>query len=672
LSADAAKRIDELRRRIERHNRLYYTEAAPEISDGQYDALYAELVRLETEHPQLITPDSPTQRVGGEPLEGFQSVTHEAPMLSIDNTYNAGELRKFEERIHRTLASDAPIEYVVELKIDGVAATVLYENGELVLGATRGDGVTGDDVTANVRTIAAIPLKLTPVDDSVAAPPRIEVRGEIFMTKSELVRLNALREETGDAPLANPRNTTAGTLKLLDPRECAKRRLSACFYGLGVREGVDVAAHHEFLELLTQLGLPVNPHWRLLSSIDEVITFAEEWSARRHELDYEIDGLVVKVDSYALQEELGRTAKAPRSMIAYKYPAERAVSKVLAVRVQVGKTGALTPVAELEPVRLAGTTVKRASLHNFDEVAKKDIRVGDDVVVEKAGEIIPQVVEVVDRNRPGRLEPVSPPAACPACGGEVFREEGEVYVRCGNLDCPAQIRERLRHFASRGAMDVEGLGPAVIEQLVAREMVRDPADLYLLRADAVAGLERMGDKSAENLIAGIEASKSRGLERLLTALSIRHVGATLAVTLARRFGTMEALAAATREELEAVRDVGKEVAESVVTFLSGEHNREVIEKLKNAGVSMNASEAAVEDGPFVGMTFVFTGSLTRLTRPRAEEIVRTLGGAASSSVSGKTDYVVAGEKAGSKLAKAEKLGVRVISEAEFLDMAGRD
>jgi len=672
MAASDAERIEQLRREIERHNYLYYVKAEPEISDREYDRLYRELVELEKKHPELVTPDSPTQRVGGEPLEGFANVTHEIPMLSIDNTYNADELREFDARTKRFLGGLEDLDYVVELKIDGVAVKVVYQNGALVLGATRGDGVTGDDVTANIRTIAAIPLRLRPRRKGVEVPARLEARGEVYMTRDELKRLNEVRESEGQPPFANPRNATAGTLKLLDPRLCAQRRLAAFFYGLGVYEGPPLNYHHEVLEAFEDLGLPVNPEWRRVSSIDKVIEFAAEWAERRRDLPYEIDGLVVKVDSHDLQRRLGHTAKAPRFMIAYKYPAEQAASKVLDIRVQVGKTGILTPVADLEPVQLGGTTVKRASLHNFDEIERKDVRIGDRVLVEKAGEIIPQVVAVIDADRKGRGGKFAPPDKCPACGGPVEKDLEEVYLRCGNLDCPAQIKERLRHFASRPAMDIEGLGPAVIEQLVERGMVNDPADLYSLKPGQLEELERMGPKSSENLVNAIEQSKSRGLERLLTALAIRHVGSATAATLAAEFGTLDNLMAAGVEELEGIRDVGAVVARSIVDFFASDHNRKVIEKLKEAGVSTVARTARAAGGPFEGKTVVFTGALRKMTRDEAQDVVRRLGGSATSSVSSRTDFLVAGENPGSKLEKARKLGVQVISEEEFLDMAGEN
>jgi DNA ligase (NAD+) len=701
--------MEKLRGEIERHNYLYYVKAEPEITDEAYDKLYRELVDLEKAHPEFVTPDSPTQRVGGEPLGSFATVRHEIPMLSIDNTYSADELREFDARTKRFLETSDDVDYVVELKIDGVASTVLYENGRLAMGATRGDGVTGDDVTANVRTVKAVPLRLKTHGKSSLVPSRLEARGEIYMSKDELKRLNVLREKEGELLFANPRNSTAGTLKLLDPRECAKRNLSAFFYGLGVYEGPQLRFHGEILEMFTTLGLPVNPHYRKVSSIAGVVDFAAEWAEKRHSLSYEIDGLVVKVDSLDLQARLGRTAKAPRFMIAYKYPAEQAVSTVKNIAVQVGKTGVLTPVADLEPVQLAGTTVKRASLHNFDEIERKDIRVGDRVLVEKAGEIIPQVVAVVSKDLKSRGKPYHPPKECPECHGPVrletsyhlvcrnsrcskydksrtkrpgsktaceecgqpLKTEESHQLLCDEMACPAQLKERLRYFASRDAMDIDGLGPAVIDQLVDKGLVKDPADIYALSRGQIEKLERLAEKSAANLVKAIEVSKSRGLERLLAALAIRHVGTTLAAAVARHFRTLDKLASASQSELLKVGDIGDVVAESIANFFASSHNRKVVEKLRKAGVSMAAVTKAEEGGALAGKAFVFTGELESMDRAAAEELVRSLGGRASSSVSAKTDFVVAGPAAGSKLAKARQLGVEILDEKAFLKIIGR-
>lgn len=660
----ARKRCEALRKQIERHNRLYFVEARPEISDQEFDELVKELERLEAQYPELVTPDSPTQRVGGTPLEEFQTVEHEVPMLSIDNTYSQEELRQFDERVRRGLGGDQPA-YVVELKIDGVAISLRYERRVFVRAATRGDGVRGDDVTANVRTIRAVPLRL---DGN--PPALLEVRGEVFMRRQELERLNRLREEEGLPPLANPRNTTAGTLKLLDPREVAKRRLDLICYDVAPLRGAEPTTHWETLKQLRNYGLPTSPHSAHCRNIDEVLRVCDRWEKDRAQLDFEIDGLVVKVDSAAHRRKLGATSKAPRWVIAYKYPAQTARTKLVAISVQVGKTGTLTPVAEMEPVQLAGTTVKRASLHNFDELARKDIRVGDTVEIQKAGEIIPQVLRAIPELRPKGAKPYPVPKVCPQCGGAVHRDAEGVYLRCLNLACPAQIKERLRYYAARTAMDIEGLGPAIIEQLVDAKLVRDFADLYELDVDTLAGLERMGKKSAMNLMEGIEASKSRPFSRLLNGLGIRHVGEHTAEVLAGHFGSMDRLMKASVEELTAVPEVGEVVAASVRDFFDTRENRELIRRLRDHGINMEERKPAASGPlPFEGKTFVVTGTLQNYSRDAIHERIKELGGRPSSSVSAKTDYVIAGEKAGSKLNKARELGVQILTEAEFERLA---
>lgn len=664
---EARKECARLRAEIARHNRLYYVEAAPEISDQQFDSLLKELEALEAQFPQLVTPDSPTQRVGGGPIEGFETVEHEVPMLSIDNTYNADELRAFDERVRRGLGGEAP-EYVAELKVDGVAISVRYENGALARAATRGDGERGDNVTANVKTIRAVPLRLD------GTPPAVlEARGEVFMRRQELERLNALREEAGEPPLANPRNTTAGTLKLLDPKLVAQRRLDVVFYDVASRDGDPFASHWKTLEALRGFGLPTSRHSRRCGNIDAVLEVVEIWADKRHELDFEIDGLVVKVDSAAHRRRLGATSKSPRWVIAYKYPAQTARTKLLAITVQVGKTGTLTPVAEMEPVALAGTTVKRATLHNFDELARKDVRVGDTVEIQKAGEIIPQVLRAIPELRPKGTRPFPVPKKCPECGGEVHKDAEGVYLRCLNLSCPAQVKEKLRHFASRAAMDIEGLGPAVIEQLVDQKLVRGPADLYSLTREQIENLERMGRKSAANLIEAIEASKSRPLSRLLNGLGIRHVGEHTGEVLAAQYGTIDALMDASREELTNIHEIGEVVAASVHDFFHTDKNRDMIAQLKKHGLTMRETSRAASSGarPFDGKTFVVTGTLVKYTRDGIHDRIKALGGRAASSVSGNTDYLVAGENAGSKLNKARQLGVKVLTEDEFERMAGK-
>ncbi len=663
-----AKRAAVLHQAIERHNRLYYAEAEPEISDGDFDALLHELQEIEKAHPELADPDSPTQRVGGAPLEGFESVRHTAPMLSIANTYNAAELRDFDERVRKGLPEGESPAYVVELKLDGVAMALRYENGKFARAITRGDGVTGDDVTANVRTIRAVPLALK------GNPPAfLEVRGEVFMTRAELERLNRQREKAGEAPYANPRNTTAGTLKQLDPRQVARRNLDIYVYDVVPVEGVEVVSHMDTLKRLAGYGFSVNPHSTCCNGIEEVIYTCEHWNTRRFDLGYETDGMVVKVDSAEHRRLLGATSKSPRWVIAFKFPAQVAKTRLLDISVQVGKSGAITPVAELEPVELAGTTVKRASLYNFDDLARKDLRVGDTVEVQKAGEIIPQVLRFVPELRPKDAKPFAVPSHCPICHTEAHKDADGVFLRCVNAACPAQLKERIEYFAGRKAMEIEGLGPAIIEQLVDKGLVRDFADLYSLTSEQVAGLDRMAEKSAANLIAGIEQSKDRPLRRLLNALGIRHVGAQTADVLAQRFASIDNLMEAEVDALKQVDEVGDVVAATVHDFFQTQENRDLIQRLRSAGLRMD-EDSPPDTGnaprPFEGKTFVVTGKLQSCTRDEIHEHIKRLGGHASGSVSAKTDFLVAGEDAGSKLDKAAKLGVNILSEAEFLRMAG--
>lgn len=655
-------RAKELREEIERHRRLYYVDASPRIQDIEYDALERELEELEAQYPTLITPDSPTQRVGGEPIKGFETVEHAVPMLSIDNTYKPGKLRAFDERVRKRLKEGDTPAYVVELKLDGVAMSLRYEEGTLARATTRGDGLRGDDVTQNVRTIRSVPLRLN------GKPPAVlEARGEVFMRHQELERINRLREAKGEAPLANPRNTTAGTLKMLDSRLVAQRRLDIVVYDLALVEGAEPASHTETLEKLRGYGFPVNPECGYCATIEDVIAFCNEWNAKRNQLDYEIDGMVVKVDSAAHRERLGATSKSPRWAIAYKFPAQVARTKLVAIAVQVGKSGALTPVAEMEPVALAGTTVKRASLYNFDDLKRKDLRVGDTVEIQKAGEIIPQVLRFVPEERPADAQAFPVPERCPVCDTEVHQDPDGVFLRCLNLACPAQAKERLAHYASRKAMDIEGLGPAVIEQLVDRELVLGPSDLYGLAAETLAGLERMGEKSAANLIKAIETSKTRPLHRVLNALGIRHVGGHIAEVLANHYPTMAELMAATAEELEDIHEIGGIVAASVRDFLDTPENRTLVERLRELGLTMRAQGASGPEGarPFQGKTFVVTGTLQESTRDGIHERIKQLGGRPTSSVSSKTDFLIAGDNAGSKRTKAEELGVEILTEEEF-------
>ena len=665
-------RILELRREIERHNRLYYLDAQPEITDQEYDHLYRELVDLEAAHPELADPDSPTQRIGGQPLETFQTVEHEVPMMSIDNTYSPEEVREFEARLRRLLDQGQAVEYVVEPKIDGLALSLRYEAGRLVRAATRGDGRRGDDVTHNIRTVRDVPLRLAGENP----PAVLVVRGEVYLAKSQFARINQEREAEGEPLFANPRNAAAGSLKQLDPRITAQRGLRFFGYAIGLVEGASPpATQMAVLNLLKKLGLPVNPNIELFADLEKLIASFDERLRRRHELDYEIDGLVIKVNSLDQQRRLGATSKAPRWCIAYKFAAEQAATKLLAVTLQVGKTGTITPVAELEPVLLAGSTVSRASLHNFDEVERKDVRVGDTVVVEKAGEIIPQVVEVRRDLRPGHLPPIAPPRTCPVCDGPAVRDPEGVYVRCINPSCPAQRKERLRYFAGRDQMDIEGLGAALVEQLVDSGLVTGPADLYTLTAEQLEDLERMGRKSSENLVRAIAESKGRSLDRVLAALNIRHVGGHVAELLAQAYGSIEAIieAATDPETLQTVSGIGPVVAQSISDFFAGQAGRALVERLKAAGLTMKADRSAAPAAEQVlsGKTLVVTGTLETFSRQEIETIIKQLGGKAGGSVSKKTSYVVAGEEAGSKLDKARKLGVPVLSEKEFLKLIGR-
>jgi len=664
MAGDVKKRIERLRREIRRHDHLYYVLSAPEIDDRQYDALFAELKDLEAAHPELVTADSPTQRVSGRPLDAFSTVRHAVPMLSIDNTYSADELRAFDERVRRQLET-SEYDYVVELKIDGLAVSLRYEHGILVSGATRGDGEVGDDVTANIRTIKAIPLFLL---DGGAVPAVLEVRGEVYMPTRSFIELNRMRAEAGEPAFANPRNAAAGSLKLLDARITATRNLAFFAYATGEVSQPLAREHDRTLTQLQALGLPVNPHIQRAKNIDEVIEICLAWGPKRFELDYQTDGMVVKVNRYDQRDILGATGRAPRWCIAYKFPAERAETVVESIAVQVGKSGALTPVANLKPVSLSGTTVKRASLHNFDEMRRLDVRIGDTVVIEKAGEIIPQVVEVKTERRPPGTKPFEVPKKCPVCDSEVVKDEAGVYVRCPNPQCSGQLKERLRYFAGRGQMDIERLGASLIEQLVDRGLVQGFADLYRLRKEDLAALERMGEKSAQNVLDGIEDSKTRPLWRFLAALGIRHVGGQSAQVLAEHFGSLTALREASREELEAIDQIGPVMAESIYGYLREPRHQAVIDDLLTAGVEPRAEAGRARTGAFSGKTVVVTGSLEHFTRQQAQQAIKDAGGKASSSVSKKTDFVVAGAEPGSKLDKARELGVTVIDERQFMEM----
>ena len=665
MTASAAARIAKLREEIRRHDRKYYVEAAAEISDRDYDRLVDELRELEARHPDLVTADSPTQRVGDEPVPELQPVRHRVPMMSIDNTYGTDDLATWGKRVEKLLADAGhaePIEWVLELKIDGVAMSMTYDFGVLNLAATRGNGVTGDDVTHNVRTIHGVPLAL-----GLATPPEsIEVRGEVYMTNSDLVTLNEAQAKEGLPPFANTRNVAAGSVRLLDPRECAARPLRFFCHGVGDATGLGAGSQTDLLAWAVEAGLPVAPGTQVFGSLDALVERGTQLIEELHDLDFEVDGFVVKVNRFDQQRILGATAKSPRWAIAWKFEKFEATTTLAGIRVQVGRGGTITPVADLEPVELAGTVVRRASLHNAEEIARKDIRIGDVLVVEKAGKVIPHVVRVEKHLRKGRLRSWEFPTECPECGTAVVKDEDGVYIRCPNVNCPARCRERLRFFASRGAMDIEGLGDKLVEQLVSTGLVKDYADLYALTSEQLEPLERMGKKSAGALVEQIAGSRSRGLVRVLNALGVRHVGPRVATLLCERFPTIEKLQAASAEDLANVPEIGDIIAASVHEWLQSDYGRRTIDGLRAAGVRLDVPEAdRVAGGPLTGKTLVVTGTLAGFSRQEAEQAIRKAGGRASSSVSKKTDYLVAGEEAGSKLATAAKLGVPVLDEAGF-------
>jgi DNA ligase (NAD+) len=664
-------RILDLRRAIEKHDRLYYVEDAPEIDDAEYDALMRELRALEEKHPELADPASPTQRVSGQPKAGFRTVQHQVPLLSLDNAFDAEELRAFDRRVRRGLgALGAPSPYIVELKIDGLTVALTYRNGVLTEAATRGDGLTGEDITANIRTLRSIPLRIN------SHIPLLIVRGEVYMPKEEFAALNREREETGQPLFANPRNAAAGSLRQLDPKVTASRPLKAFFYDILVAEGSELAVpdiQSQRLEFLAELGLPVNRDYRVCANIEEVIDSCAYWAEQRHKLSYDIDGLVIKLQSIAGRVELGHTAKAPRANIAYKFPAVQEETQVLDIEVNVGRTGAITPLAILRPVVVAGSTISRVALHNEDYIKEKDIRIGDWVLIHKAGDVIPEVVRVLTEKRTGAERQFMMPKNCPVCAQPVFRAEGEAVLRCVNESCIARLRERLIHFASRDAMDIDGLGPAIIGQLVDAQLIKDPADLYQITVEDLLKLERFALKSAQNLVAAIQKSKEAGLDRVIYALGIRHVGKGAARVLAQHFRSMERLQQASETELQTVPEVGAIMADSICSFFGQAQNQQLIAKLAAAGVNLQMPEADLRpaDGgplPLNGKTLVVTGTLTGFSRSEAEEAIRRAGGKATSSVSKKTDFVVAGAEAGSKLDKAKELGIRILNEAEFVQL----
>ncbi|MGD6900011.1 NAD-dependent DNA ligase LigA [Bacillus infantis] len=660
---NAEAKVKELHNLLNQYGYEYYVLDQPSVPDAEYDRLLKELVELENEHPQLKTADSPTQRVGGEILDMFEKVEHQTPMLSLGNAFNEEDLRSFDRRVRQTAGET--LSYVCELKIDGLAVALKYEDGLFIQGATRGDGTIGEDITVNLRTIRSIPLRLS-------EPVSIEVRGEAFMPGRSFEALNKGKEERGEEPFANPRNAAAGSLRQLDPRIAASRNLDIFLYGISNTGDTGVESHSAGLDYLETLGFKTNKERRKCASIEEVIEYVSSWTEKRPNLDYDIDGIVIKVDSLALQEELGATAKSPRWAIAYKFPAEEVVTTLRDIELSVGRTGVVTPTALLEPVRVAGTTVQRASLHNEDLIREKDIKIGDKVVVKKAGDIIPEVVNVLAEQRTGEEREFVMPTHCPECGSELVRLEGEVALRCINPKCPAQIREGLIHFVSRNAMNIDGLGEKVVSQLFAKELIKDVADLYKLTHEALIGMERMGEKSVNNLLQAIEASKQNSLEKLLFGLGIRHVGAKAAKTLAQHFGTVDNLMDASEEDLTAINEIGGKMAGAIVAFFEQEEAKELIRELKEYGVNMEYKgpkpvAAADSDSFFAGKTIVLTGKLSILSRNEAKEKIEVLGGNVSGSVSKKTDLLIAGEDAGSKLAKAQDLGIDIWNEEQLVE-----
>ena len=657
-------RLLALRQKIDELSYQYYTLDKPTMSDYEYDMLYRELENIEKAHPEWVTPDSPTQRVGSKISGGFEKYTHDRPMLSLGDVFNDNELREFDRRVRSDLGGEA-LEYVVELKIDGLAVNLIYENGQFVRGVTRGDGVVGEDITNNVRTIRTIPLRI----DSTS--PHIEIRGEVYMPVASFSALNEQRRNDELEPFANPRNAAAGSLRQLDPQITAQRKLAFFAYALGGNTGITIESQEELLQDLRQFRFQVNGEYRKFTDIEDVIALIHSWDDRRDSLPYATDGMVVKVNSFAKQARLGNTVKIPRWAIAYKFPPEQAETKVLSISVSLGRTGVLTPAADLKPVRLAGTTVKRATLHNEDYIRDKDIRVGDTVIIQKAGEIIPEVVRSLPDKRTGSEVVFSMPHVCPACGSDVVRREGEAAWRCVNPDCPAVIGEKIAHFVSRDAMNIDGLGDAIVQQLLSKELIHDVGDIYALNKEELVALEGFGEKSADNLLKAIEASKSVGLARVLFALGIRFVGAKAGRVLAESFGSVEALMAATADDLTAIDDIGPRIADSIVSYFSEEKSKALIEKLQGYGVDMTAEKKELISTSFDGEIVVLTGKLELFTRKEAEQAVEERGGKCTSSVTKKTTLVVVGAEPGSKYEKARQLGTPIISEAEFKEWLER-
>jgi DNA ligase (NAD+) len=663
VAKNIEKEITELRDQIRYHEHRYYVLDDPEISDFEFDRLMQRLKELETQHPELVTPDSPTQRVGGAPAAELPKVRHPAPMMSLDNTYSVDDLRDFDRRV-RELSGRDQVEYVAELKLDGLSMALTYQDGEFVRGVTRGDGEVGEDVTSNIRTIRSIPLRLEAKKlKLIGDPKRFEVRGEVIMTRKAFEKTNAQREAAGEPKFANPRNSAAGSIRQLDPRIVAERKLDMFVYYLQVSGAEPLREHAHVLEALAKLGFKVNPNWRRCPKFDDLLAYIQDWESKRDSLDYDIDGIVLKVNETALWQELGATAKAPRWAVAYKYPARQATTRVNDIRAQVGRTGTLTPVADLEPVDVGGVTVSHATLHNMDEIARLGVKIGDTVLIQRAGEVIPQVVKVV-KSAPDGREFVMP-KKCPVCGGEVHRAEGEVAFRCVNSACPAKLKESLLYFAGRRAMNIDGLGDALVDQLVDKGLVHDVADLYSLTHQQLADLERMGDKSAQNLLDEIANSKQADLARVIFALGIRFVGERTGQLLANHFGSLDKLAKATQEELVEVEEVGPRVAEAIQEFFAEERNHEVIGKLRKAGLRFEQEQVRKREGKLTGRQFVLTGTLPTLSRDQAKQMIEENGGRVVGSVSKKTDYVIVGADPGSKLDKARSLGIKTLDEAGF-------
>lgn len=662
-SVEIEKKAEALRKELRRHSYLYYVLDRPEITDFEFDRMYRELVNLEKAHPEIITPDSPTQRVGGKASDDFRKVRFRKPMLSLTNVFNAEELREFDRRVKSSLGTDA-VEYITELKIDGLSMNLVYEDGRLVQGLTRGDGRVGEDVTANVKTIKTIPLYIE------NAPPYMEIRGEVYMPRKSFARLNEERDEAGLMPFANCRNAAAGSLRQLDPHVTAARNLDFFAYAIGETDGLDIRTQEELLKRLADFHFRVNPNYRKWKSIEGVIEGVSEWAEKRHGLAYDTDGMVIKVNSFLQQEELGATVKDPKWATAYKYPPEEAVTQVERIVVTMGRTGVLTPSADLTPVRLAGTTVKRATLHNLDFIREKDIREGDWVRIYKAGEIIPEIAAVLKEKRSGKEKEFQMPDSCPVCGGKVERVEGEAAYRCVNPQCGGVVREKLIHFASRDAMNIEGLGPSVVDSLLAYGLVKDPADFYTLRTEELRQIERMGEKSANNLVAAAADSRGRGLAKLLFGLGIRFLGAKGAELLAARYHTLHAVMEADEESLQETEGIGKVIARSVYDYFRDERNLEIVRKLEAAGVVTEEVKEETAGGAFEGERAVLTGKLSSMGRREAGELIRRLGGEVQSSVTKTTTLVIAGEDAGSKLEKARAKGIPILTEEEFLKRAG--